>query len=254
MLATRHIATLAAASIAWGLFAVSMGTSELDQASPEMLQVQSPGAPILYASQARPHSRIAGTPAPLGPIAFDDSKGSVASEHSGAEGIAIEAAANNAVPVLVEAIAPSDSVVDTEEADLSLSVGFLPLLAPDETGTISLTLHNEGPGTATTVLVAYDLPLGVVLSEAGPNGCMSVDGQALCWVTPTLEAGDETTVSIPVAIAADLASDQTISDGWAGIAASETPDSNSTNDSVSIAPQLAASDPVDTDSLETTNS
>ncbi|MGI9607063.1 MAG: hypothetical protein ACR2P0_13080 [Acidimicrobiales bacterium] len=85
-------------------------------------------------------------------------------------------------------------------ADLELVVDAAPTLAPDETGTVDVTVSNLGPSDGGTVDVTYELPAGVVFdgAHANPDGCIEALGTVTCAVSGPILEGSPQSLTIPI--------------------------------------------------------
>lgn len=122
-------------------------------------------------------------------------------------------------------------------ADLSIAKSAAPLLAvpgTEETYTIAVT--NHGPSRATNVRAADPLPGGLTFVSASP-GCGEAGGTVTCAVD-SLEAGASRTFDVTARIASSVRGCDLLRN--TATVASDTPDSDATNNVAEVCPQLAS--------------
>ncbi len=101
---------------------------------------------------------------------------------------------NNAAAATVVTIPPAVDVVVTKSSDT-------PSASPGDTVTVTTTVKNNGPSTATGVVISDVVPEGVtVVSIASSQGTCTVSGTAISCPLGTLADGDVVTITLVVTI------------------------------------------------------
>jgi uncharacterized repeat protein (TIGR01451 family) len=93
--------------------------------------------------------------------------------------------------------------IESNQADLSISKSCSPTAAaPGSTVSCSITVSNAGPASAVDVVVADDLPTGVVAVAPGGGGFTCDTADPFVCTLPTLAAGAAATIAYTFAVPA----------------------------------------------------
>lgn len=108
---------------------------------------------------------------------------------------------------------PDTSTVVTpieRSADVSIVKELATDIVAGENATYTLLVHNAGPSIATDVVVVDTLPAGLTfvgVDEAEVATCVDLAGVVTCTLAEPLAAGESVTLTLQVAVAADVLGD-----------------------------------------------
>ncbi len=154
------------------------------------------------------------------------------------------------VPANSTAVA-SEVTTGVGEADLQLDVLAVPTLEPGATGTIDLTVTNNGPSEAGSVEVNFTLPAGVELdpAHANPDACIDVDGLVTCVLTGPIGNGAVVPVTIPVMMLLEQPTSGPLDPSDVALVNPSVLDPNTANDTGAGSPVLDLSGDADGDGI-----